>query len=260
MGRKPWTTQSEKEWLTPRIPAFLQAQERGSTKEFYTQLHEDWWKAFPLEEPPEADKSEAERSEAERSEAEGSVAERSEAEKSEAEKKAQAMREHIKKQELVSALKILAKHDSLTSCSQRLDQWYHNHTRPTQSSSKEAVIPVKKTSKAPALWQAYSTLYYQSKLKALVDEAWFSYLKTKKESEIPLDAESGSAVANSASRKEKKLKTRIQVHNEVIQAEFKKETPQVKAEVEAYVKDLKEKKSKSPEAEDNTSLLEKYQR
>jgi len=138
---------------------------------------------------------------------------------------------------------------------QRLKQWFHNNTRESLG-NKDAVIPVKKTMKVPALWQAYSTLYYQSKLKPLVESAWTSYVKGVKEesaSHVGDEVEGGAG-------KQKKTKSRIKIQNEVVQAKFKTETEEVKAEVEAYVKGLKKKKKQSPEQEGNDVLIERYQR
>ena len=117
------------------------------------------------------------------------------------------------------------------------------------------VIPVKKTTKVLALWQAYSTLYYQSKHKPLVESAWTSYVKGFKEESV---SHVGDEAEGSAG-KLKKMKSRIEIQNEVVQAKFKRETEEVKAEVEAYVKGLKKKKVQSPEQESNDVLIEQYQ-
>ena len=121
------------------------------------------------------------------------------------------------------------------------------------------VIPVKKTSKLPALWQAYSTLYYQSKLKPLVEKAWTSYLRGFQE-ESANHVEDTKGEVEGGTGNQKKTKSRIEILNEVAQAEFKKETKEVKKEVEAYVKGLKKKKAESPEQESSEALLERYQR
>ena len=124
--------------------------------------------------------------------------------------------------------------------------------------SKDAVIPVKKTSKLPALWQAYSTLYYKSKLKPLVEKAWTSYLKGVHEESANRVEDTEGEVEGGAGN-QKKMKSRIEILNEVAQTEFKKETKEVKKEVEAYVKGLKKKKAESSE-QDSEALLERYQR
>jgi len=148
---------------------------------------------------------------------------------------------------------------------QRIYQWFHNSTRQSNATTKSAVIPVKRTTKLPAAWQAYSTLFYQSKLKPLVDNAWEAYkAQVKKESddsptESVGDTESHDGTSNGG---ENKRKTRLLIQNEVVQAEYRKETPEVRAQVEAYRKNLKQDKPKSPEVEGapDNAKLEEYRR
>ena len=59
MGRKPWTTKKEREWLSDRIPAFQQAQTEDSTKEFFEKVIGEWYDLFPLPPPTEAGISKA---------------------------------------------------------------------------------------------------------------------------------------------------------------------------------------------------------
>ena len=131
--------------------------------------------------------------------------------------------------------------------------------------TKSAVIPVKRTTKLPAAWQAYSRLYHQSKLKALVDNAWEVYkAQVKKEDNDALTESAGDTESHdgTSSRGQKKHKTRLQIQNEVVQAEYTKETPEVRAQVEQYRKNLKQDKSKSPEVEGapDNAKLEQYTR
>ena len=146
---------------------------------------------------------------------------------------------------------------------QRIFQWFHNATRQSTATTKDAVIPVKKTTKLPAAWQAYSTLFYQSKLKVLVDNAWAAYNAQVKQEDSNNPTESTSDTesdVNVSDGGQKKRKTRLQVQNEVVQAEYKKETHDVKAQVESYLKSLKQEKSKSPEIEGapDDAQLEQY--
>lgn len=66
----------------------------------------------------------------------------------------------------------------------------------------------------PAPWQAYQKLYYEKKLKAIVDKEYAEYLKTVKEGEKP--------------------KTRIQIQTEISRREYGKESEQVQLMVEEY--------------------------
>ena len=80
------------------------------------------------------------------------------------------------------------------------------------------MIPVSKPTKIPAPWQAYQKLYYEKKLKSIVDAEYETYVKTSKEGA--------------------KVKTRIQIQTEVCRREYEKESEEVKSEVEAYRKKL----------------------
>jgi len=145
---------------------------------------------------------------------------------------------------------------------QRLKQWFHNNTHQSLLASKDAVIPVKKPTKIPAPWQAYSTLYYQLKLKVLVDNAWSFYVANvkKENAEASLDVEDGKQVVEGETKKQKKTRSRIEIHNEIVQAEYKREMPEVKAKVEEYLNELKNNKVQTPGVGGGEMLLEKYQR
>src|SRR6188768_831036 len=149
MGRKPWTTPDQRKWLEALIPAFLEGQENHTARAFYSKVYDDWAQAFPPSQPSDAEVQKA-----------GGVE--------------QAVWAQRKAQDNVS--KDLTKGTKNTHILvQRLFQWFHNATRQSNATTKSAVIPVKKTTKLPAAWQAYSSLFYQSKLKILVDNAWEAY-------------------------------------------------------------------------------------
>ena len=122
---------------------------------------------------------------------------------------------------------------------------------------------MKRTTKLPAAWQAYSTLFYQSKLKVLVDKAWEAYrAQVKKEDEEASTESTDNAESNGAASNggQNKRKTRLLIQNEVVQAEYQKKMPEVQAQVEKYRQSLKKEKLKSPEVEDapDTAKLEQY--
>ena len=99
---------------------------------------------------------------------------------------------------------------------QRLFHWFHNNTRPNSalSKSKQYVIPVRKSGKRLAAWQAYQKKYWE-KLKPIVDEAFSAHLD--------------------ALSKGEKAKPKIQIQSEVVRGEYEKETDEIKAEVEEYM-------------------------
>jgi hypothetical protein len=111
---------------------------------------------------------------------------------------------------------------------QRIFHWFHNNTRPTSalSKSKQNVIPVKKSGKRPAAWQAYQKIYWE-KLKPLVDEAFNAHIGALSEGE--------------------KAKPKIQIQSEVVRGEYEKEADdvEVKAEVEKYMLECKEESNEN---------------
>lgn len=113
----------------------------------------------------------------------------------------------------------------------RLFHWFHNNTRPNSALSKQDVIPVKKSAKRLAVWQAYQKIYWV-KLKPIVDEAYKAHLNTLAKGE--------------------KAKPKIQIQTEVVRGEYAKEAEDVKAEVEKYM-------HKSSEEEGDENCAEKFQ-
>ena len=204
---------------------------------FYSKVYDDWAQVFPPSQPSDAEVQKA-----------GGVE--------------QAVWAQRKAQDNVS--KDLTKGTKNTHILvQQLFQWFHNATRQSNATTKSAVIPVKKTTKLPAAWQAYSSLFYQSKLKILVDNAWEAYnAQARKEDSEAATESTGDTKSQGGAPDggQKKHKTRLQIQNEVLQAEYKKEMPLVRAQVKKYRKSLKQEKSKSPEVEGapGNTQLEQY--
>ena len=51
MPKKKWTTKEQEDWLSERIPAFVQAQQEKTTAGFFPPVYESWYKEFPSAEP-----------------------------------------------------------------------------------------------------------------------------------------------------------------------------------------------------------------
>ncbi|KIL55516.1 hypothetical protein M378DRAFT_182211 [Amanita muscaria Koide BX008] len=85
--------------------------------------------------------------------------------------------------------------------------------------TKKEVIPVIKAMKCPAPWQAYQKTYWM-KLKDIVDVAYKEHLQNLSNGD--------------------KVKPKIQIQTEVAHREYENETEEVKAEIEEYVKSLKD--------------------
>lgn len=94
-------------------------------------------------------------------------------------------------------------------------------------SGKSGVIKLQKNTKLLPAWQAYQTLYYEKKLKPLVEEAY-----SRRTENLP---------------EGKKPKGRIAIIGEIAREQLENETPEVKAEVEEY-------RMKEKEVEDSSTL------
>lgn len=104
---------------------------------------------------------------------------------------------------------------------QRIKFWFHNHTRSTTSGTgQRALLNLKGKCKLVQPWQAYQNLYYEDKLKPLVEDAWQAYLTSVPEGSKP-------------------EKSRFAAKNELIQDLYAKETDDVKEEVEKHRQKMK---------------------
>ena len=121
---------------------------------------------------------------------------------------------------------------------QRIAQWFHNTTRPSTASTRN-VIKIKTLNKLPAEWQAYQTLYYEQKLKALVDSRYKAYCNGLEPGKTP--------------------QSRISFQTEVVRAEYWKETPEVRAAVQKHRQQLKTA-SKAESTPDKLAAFQKYVR
>lgn len=71
----------------------------------------------------------------------------------------------------------------------------------------------------PAIWQVYQKLYYNNKLKAIVDVAYTEYLKSNE----------GKGLNPEALKKE-----RLSIQNRIVRERYEVESEEVKAEVERH--------------------------
>jgi hypothetical protein len=135
---------------------------------------------------------------------------------------------------------------------QRLRQWFNNHMRATGSSGKgrRKVLDLSgKSKRQRADWQIYSTLYYKTKLKEPIQEAWAAKWRQEKPDEvIP--------------------KVSLAFCNEQIRESYATETAEIIAEVEAKrAEEVKRKDTVDAEVDDGldpemkkAAQLEGYQR
>ena len=94
--------------------------------------------------------------------------------------------------------------------------------------AKQEVIPIKKNSRAPAEFQAYQKLYWEEKLKVVVDEEYAQHLH---DVEATKDKDDNEKVI---------LQKKIKVQTDVVINLYAKEADQVKERVKNYIENLKE--------------------
>ncbi|KAF8345715.1 hypothetical protein F5887DRAFT_1074141 [Amanita rubescens] len=117
----------------------------------------------------------------------------------------------------------------------RVFQWFHNNTRATSSAvAKKDVIPIKKSAKRLAPWQAYQKKYWNV-LKPIVDELYDAHIKGLSENEKP--------------------KPKIQLQSEIVRQRYENESEAVKTSVEEYVQSL----MNDGEGSDECNIPEQYQ-
>ena len=120
--------------------------------------------------------------------------------------------------------------------------WFHNNTRTSSSASrKRSLLKINVKSKTLRAWQAYQSLYYQTKLKPIVDAAYKAYLET-----VPPDT--------------KPEKTCFAIMNQVVQKAFAEEMEEVKAEVEEYRQKVKEVSEVDTDNQDRDGHNNNYQK
>ena len=59
MPRRKWTTEEQYEWLSERIPDFVEAQQTGTVSVFITSVTQKWYQEWPPGEPTEDEVEEA---------------------------------------------------------------------------------------------------------------------------------------------------------------------------------------------------------
>ena len=123
---------------------------------------------------------------------------------------------------------------------QRIKEWFNNHTRESYAGHKKNKIldlTMKKQKLLPD-WQAYSQLYYETRLKDVVAAEW-----PDEQARILEQKENGEDAQNTPTVPP------LWFRNKVIRAEYLIETDEVKEEVEKYRKSLLN--NSEPENEDD---------
>jgi hypothetical protein len=113
--------------------------------------------------------------------------------------------------------------------SQQIKEWFNNHTRETGRANQILNLTIAKKDRLLAQSQAYSQLYYETRIKDVVVAEWPAerdrILEQKKNGE---DVKDPPKIAP------------LWFRNKISQSEFQAESDEVKAEVEKYRQSLLE--------------------
>ena len=198
MPKQRWTTGEQRIWLEERIPAFLEAQQADTLANvFFPDLYDEWPKLYPTQ-PPTAEELEKAGGNLEKANKQGK-----------------------KKMENVSFQYIIIKRCGhlLIYIQKRLAQWFHNITCAQSAGGKRGVIKIKKTTRLVPAWQTYINLYYDEKLKPLVEKAYADHLASLEEGKSP--------------------KPKVVIIGEVAQAMLEDESDEIKDEIENHRQKVK---------------------
>jgi len=199
-GRRGWTTEAQEEFLTSHIPSYL-AEKSGSSRmrsDFWPPIWEQFFELWPLQLISDKEKEEN-----------------------------QVDPGHLEKAKTVRILSVYNAHVTHITI-QRIKEWYGNHTREAYIGAKTKVLDFNgKKQKLLPDWQAYSHLFYDTKIKDVVMEEW--------------PAERASLLerkANGEDIKDAPKEAPLWFRNKIVRAEFFIETDEVKKEVEDYRQSL----------------------
>jgi hypothetical protein len=106
---------------------------------------------------------------------------------------------------------------------QQIKEWFNNHTRETHRSKKILNLTSAKKARLSTLPQAYSLLYYETRIKDVVIAEWPA------ERERILEQKK-----NGTDVKDPPESAPLWFRNKIIQSEFQAESDEVKQEVEKY--------------------------
>ena len=201
-GRRGWTTEAQEEFLTSKIPTYLASQGSKSRSDFWPTLWEKYFEQWPL--PLTSDKEKVE---------------------------GEVDPDNLKKAKQVRIFSLSDLHKTYSPC-QRVKEWFNNHTRETYSAGDKRKQVLNLKVKKPKLlpdWQAYSLLYYDTRVKEVVSDTWpierARLLEQKSNGEEVVDAPEAAP---------------LWFRNKTTRSEFNMETEEVKNEVEKYRQSLLE--------------------
>jgi hypothetical protein len=201
MGKRPWTTQDQRDWLEALIPNFIQAQADLKSTVFLKNIYKEWHAKWPTPAPTEDEIKAA----------------KGKTEKALVDKKKAA--ENVR----ITRLLYWIRNDTeLTWTFQRVKFWFHNHTRGSSSGTgARGLLKLGPSTKNVQPWQAYLNKFQHTKLKDKIDDAWQQHL-----SEVP--------------EGEKSEKTLFEIRNKLAQKLYAAETAEVKEEVEGHRKAMRD--------------------
>jgi hypothetical protein len=194
-GAPTWTTEDQEAWLEQKKPEYIQAQQDGHAgiSNFWKASWDDWFERWPLA-SESVDETEADPAKRKRDEVSA-----------------------VKTVRICSSSGTNVAHHN---GNQRVQAWFNNHTRGSKSGygRKKVLDLSKKKSKKLPSYQAYQQLYYEEKIKDIVEKRWDEHLR----SQPGYDEDSVPQVPSLAFR------------NRITRELFADESDEVKDKVEAH--------------------------
>ena len=185
MGRNPWTTKKQYQWLASRRVAFRAAQQNKTLQEFHQRTVAEFFETFELR-TGVLDTT--------KRDSKGLDTQAPEMEDVCYAPNAQAARD-------VSPDKV--NKSRCLPCTQRIIQWYHNHGQEIESAPSSPVkLDLRASPTQLPAWRKYQRAHYDQKLKATIDEAYKRELQQYK-----------WKIAHGVTADGQKKPARIAVHN-----------------------------------------------
>jgi hypothetical protein len=193
-GQKAWTTAEQREWLTEKLPSYKASRNSQVPADIWPSIFEGWFQKWALGEPDASEVNIA----------------------------AEVRLKNKKKVSVLLQMRVNTHFGSRNV--QQIREWFKNHSRSSASSGPNAgrrpVLDLggKKTkARKLTVFQAYSKLYYESKVKDAVQAGWADEYLAKNPTHSPTDPIPPPSIA---------------FRNKVTQQLYENESEDVKSEVE----------------------------
>jgi hypothetical protein len=214
-GRRGWTTSAQVEYLSPLIPKYLEHKTSKTLHDFWPRMFEKWFDLWPI---LDSSKKNGSPDQDEESGSDTTDEKANQNKKSEKKKSPLELKKLVSVNELISEL--------YSHSRQQIKDWFNNHTRESyRGESKKDILDLAepKKNRQLSLVQAYSHLYYDTRVKDIVAVEW-----PKERARIIERRANGEDV------KEPEETAPVWFRNKMTKVEFLAETEEIQAEVEKY--------------------------